>query len=368
MPRKTRKIRYAVVGLGHIAQVAMLPAFAHARRNSVLTALVSDDPIKRRELSRRYGVRDTFDYAHFEQCLDGVDAVYIAVPNALHRTFTERSAQAGVHVLCEKPLAVTAADCEAMIAACDRSGVKLMTAYRLHFEQANLEAMELARRGRLGDLKLFNATFSMRVKPDNIRADRELGGGTLYDIGVYCINAARYLFGSEPKEVFAASVNAVPDRLPEIDETTSAILRFDGERVASFVTSFNAADVSAYRLVGTKGTLHMEPAFEYAEGLSYTLTVNGRTTTHRTRKRDQFAAQLLYFSDCVLDSRDPEPDGWEGLQDVRIIEALYASANAGKPMPVPPFIKRQRPTIAQDIRLPPTDKPKTVRTQAPSEE
>ena len=127
-----------------------------------------------------------------------------------------------------------------------------------------------------------------------------MGGGTLYDIGVYCINAARYLFRAEPKEVMAISVNSGTAKLDEIDESTGALLRFDGERVAAFVTSFNAADVASYRIVGTKGQLHVDPAYEYAEGLAYELTVNGKTTRKRIGKRDQFAPELLYFSDCIL--------------------------------------------------------------------
>ena len=162
-----------------------------------------------------------------------------------------------------------------------------------------------------------------------------MGGGSLYDIGVYCINAARYLFRAEPREVMAISVNSGAAKLAEIDESTGALLRFDGERVAAFVTSFNAADVASYRIVGSKGHVHVEPAYEYAEGLEYELTIEGKTTRKRIGKRDQFAPQLLYFSDCILKNREPEPSGEEGLQDVRIVQALYKSARTGKAVPIP---------------------------------
>src|SRR5689334_7091572 len=161
MPRKVskeaKKIRYAVVGLGHIAQVAVLPAFAHAE-NSELAALVSDDPEKRAKLGRKYKVK-AFSYAEYDDCLRSgrVDAVYIALPNHLHREYSERAARAGVHVLCEKPMAVTARDCEAMIRAARKNRVKLMIAYRLHFERANLEAAKIARSGRLGELRFFSS-------------------------------------------------------------------------------------------------------------------------------------------------------------------------------------------------------------------
>ena len=172
---------------------------------------------------------------------------------------------------------------------------KLMVAYRLHFETINLAAMELARRGELGDLEFFTSSFSMTVRRGDIRTKREYGGGTLYHIGVYCINAARNLFRMEPTEVSAVSFNSGLKSLAEIDETTAATLRFGDERVATFITSFNAADVAAYRIVGTKGQLHADPAYEYAEGLEYTVEIDGKKTTKRAGKRDQFAPELVLF-------------------------------------------------------------------------
>jgi predicted dehydrogenase len=365
--KKQNKVRYAVVGLGHIAQVAMLPAFAHAKRNSVLAALVSDDQAKRKALSKKYRV-PSYSYEEYDACLEGVDAVYIALPNSMHAEYSIRAAKAGVHVLCEKPLAATVDECEQMIEACDTSGVKLMVAYRLHFEEINLNAIDLVRRGRIGEPKFFNSSFSMTVRPGDIRTKRDLGGGTLYDIGVYCINAARGLFRAEPKEVMALSVNSGPAKLSEIDESTAAALRFDGERIAAFVTSFNADDVASYRIVGTKGQLHVNPAYEYAEGLAYELTVNGKTTRRRIGKRDQFAPELLYFSDCILKNREPEPSGEEGLQDVRIVQALYESADTGKVVQVPPFTPRARPSGRQRITRPGIAKPDLIKVQSASED
>ena len=363
--KHNRKIRYAVVGLGHIAQVAMLPAFAHARRNSQLVALVSDDETKRRAVSKKYRV-PAYSYEEYDACLEQVDAVYIALPNSLHAEYSIRAARAGVHVLCEKPMAVTADECEQMIEARETSGVKLMIAYRLHFEEINLNAIDLVRRGRIGEPKYFNSSFSMSVRPGDIRTKRDLGGGTLYDIGVYCINAARGLFRAEPKEVVALSVNSGPAKLNDIDESTGAVLRFDGERVATFVTSFNADDVAAYRIVGTKGQLHVNPAYEYATGLAYELTVNGKTTRRRIGKRDQFAPQLLYFSDCIRRNRQPEPSGEEGMQDVRIVQALYESSETGKAVGIAPFEPAKRPSGEQRISRPGIHKPQLVRAESAS--
>ncbi len=357
-------VRYAVVGLGHIAQVAVLPAFAHAR-NSQLAAVVSGDRAKRREIAGRYRVA-AFGYDDYEACLEQVDAVYIALPNSQHAEFTVRAAAAGVHVLCEKPMAVTVAECRRMIAACARHDVKLMIAYRLHFEEINLKAIDLIRQGRIGEPKFFNSSFSMTVRRGDVRTRRAFGGGTLYDIGVYCINAARYLFRAEPTEVVAVSVNSGVKALAEIDESTAAILRFDGGRVASFVTSFNGASVAEYRIVGTKGDLHVDPAYEYAEGLGYALTVDGRTQRRRIGKRDQFAPELLHFSDCILRDRTPEPSGEEGLQDVRIVQALYRSAQTGAAVAIPAFRKTRRPTGRQRVSRPGIRKPALVKVQSAS--
>ena len=343
----------------------MLPAFAHAR-NSRLVAVVSGDRAKRRAIAKRYGLEHAYPYEAFEECLQHVDAVYIALPNSQHAEYTVRAARAGVHVLCEKPMAVTVEECQQMNDACAQARVKLMVAYRLHFEEINLRAVDLVRRGRIGVPKYFNSSFSMTVRRGDIRTRRECGGGTLYDIGVYCINAARYLFRAEPLEVMAVSVNGGGATLAEVDESTAAVLRFSSGRVASFVTSFNADDVAAYRIVGTKGHLHVDPAYEYAEGLAYTLTVNGKVTRKRIGKRDQFAPELLHFSDCIRKDRMPEPSGAEGLQDVRIVQALYESARRGEAVGIPVYREVTRPTGRQKISRPGVKKPRLVKVQSAS--
>ncbi|MEO6463136.1 MAG: Gfo/Idh/MocA family oxidoreductase, partial [Candidatus Eisenbacteria bacterium] len=296
------------------------------------------------------------------------DAVYIALPNSLHRAYAERAAMHGVHILCEKPLAVTGEDCEAMIRAAEVGRVKLMTAYRLHFEAANMRAVEIAGSGKLGDPRLFTSTFTMQVRPGDIRLQRALGGGTLYDIGVYCIQAARYLFRSDPIEVQAFQVAGKDHRFGEVDEMTSAMLRFPGDRLASFIVSFGAADVSAYRLVGTKGSLVLDPAYEYAGERRMRVTIDERTRERVFKPSDQFAAELLHFSDSILHDRDPEPSGVEGWIDVQIIEALLRSAASGRPekLDLPP--RSRRPSARQVIHRPPVRKPALVRVQSPHED
>jgi len=368
MENPKNKVRYAVVGLGHISQVAVLPAFKHAGRNSTLVSIVTDDRTKRREIAKKYRLDQTYSYREYERCLEKVDAVYIALPNSMHAEYTIRAAKAGVHVLCEKPMAVTVNECQRMINACKKNRVKLMVAYRLHFEEINLNAIDLIRKGQIGEPKFFNSSFSMTVRPGNIRTQADLGGGTLYDIGIYCINAARYLFRSEPTEVLAMSVNSGAKKLAEIDESSAAVLRFSDDRLAAFVTSFNAADVGSYEIVGTKGQIRVDPAYEYAEGLRYELTVNGKKKEKTIGKRDQFAPELLYFSDCILNDRTPEPSGEEGMQDVRIIQTLYRSAKMGRSVRIPPFANSKRPSTAQIIRRPGIRKPRLVKAASAGEE
>jgi glucose-fructose oxidoreductase len=357
-----------VVGLGHIAQVAVLPAFAHAAQNSQVTALVSGNPTKLKQVSKRYGIPHTYSYRDYDRCLkDGhVDAVYIALPNSMHCEYTVRAARAGIHVLCEKPMAVTSEECRQMIKVAKQARVKLMVAYRLHFEEANMTAVDLIRSRKLGSARFFNSVFTMQVRPGDIRVKRKYGGGTLYDIGVYCINAARYLFGENPVEVSAFTVSGVDRRFKEVDEMTGALLRFPQDRLGTFVCSFGATDVSAYEVVGSKGRIRVEPAYEYVGELKQQITINGKTRERSFPMRDQFAPELLYFSECILTGRDPEPSGEEGLNDIRVIEALYRSAETRRPVKLTGLSTSQRPTTKQIIKRPPVKKPPLVQVQSPS--
>lgn len=363
-----RRIRWAVVGLGHISQVAVLPAFRNARRGSELVALVSGDEEKRAKLARRHRV-PAFDYDELERCIErcGVEAVYLGVPNHLHCDHAIRAMRAGAHVLCEKPMAVTSGECEQMMEVAAARGVKLMVAYRLHFERANLEAVEVARSGRIGEPRLFQSTFTMQVREGNVRlAPRQKGGGPLFDIGIYCVNAARYLFRAEPVEVNALAARQHDPRFSEVDSCVAVTMRFPDERLATFSCSFGAADVSAYRIVGTRGDIAMEPAYEYAESLAWRLTVDGRTRTRRFRKRDQFAPELIHFADCIRDDEEPGPSGEEGWTDVRIVEAIHDSIDHGRPVWLDLPERLRRPSLEQEIRRPPVRKPVPVEAESAS--
>jgi len=345
-----KPVRYAVVGLGFISQLTVLPAFANARRNSRLAALVSGDAAKRRELGRLYDV-PTYSYDEYDALLASgdVDAVYLGLPNHLHREYTVRAARAGVHVLCEKPLAVTEADCRAMVAACRRGRVKLMTAYRLHFEKMTLRAIRAARDGTIGRAHLFDSSFSFRITRANVRLMKASeGGGPLYDIGVYCINAVRHLFGAEPIEAFATLAGG-RGRSRQAEESASCILRFPGDRLATFQVSFDSATTGEYRVVGTKGVLRAAPAYGFSEKLRLTIAAGGKAKTAEFPRSDHFGPQLIHFSDCVRRNREPGPSGDEGLADVRIIRALYESAKRGRPVRLAPRRARPAPSLAQQV-------------------
>jgi glucose-fructose oxidoreductase len=200
------------------------------------------------------------------------------------------------------------------------------------------------------------------VVPGNVRVRRETGGGVLWDIGIYCINAARNLYRDEPLEVRAATAG----QLDEVEESVSAFLRFSNERLATFTASFGSAKVSEYRLAGTKGDVAVEPAYDYARPLKHRVTLDGEMRERRFAKRDQFAPELLYFSDCILQNRTPEPGGDEGLADVRVIRALYRAAETGRPVELAPFATREHPSLEQEIRRPPIAKPEVIHATGPS--
>lgn len=356
--------RYAVVGLGWIAQDSILPAFRAAKSNSRLTALVSDDPEKLKQLGRQYDVEHLYQYDEFEDCLSSgeIDAVFIALPNHLHCQYSVAAAKAGIHVLCEKPMASTVAECRKMIAAATESDVRLMIAYRLHFEPANLGAIELANSGDIGDPRIVMANYTQQIEPGNVRLDRERGGGVLPDIGIYCLNAARAIFRSEPEEVFAMAASGADPRFSEVSEMVAATLRFPGQRLAQFTCSFGAARTSVLTLIGSEGSLRLDPAFSHRMKPRGTVKVGERQRTLNYPELDQFAAELVYFSNCIQRNSEPSPSGWEGMADVQIIAALQKSIVEGIPIRVDSIHPPRRPSVINEIRLTPSRKTRLARS------
>lgn len=359
-------VRYAVVGAGWISQAAFLPGVAQSG-NSVVTALVTGDEVKATALAGRYGIEHVHGYADYDQLLTSgdIDAIYLALPNDMHRQYALPALQRGIHVLLEKPMATSEADCEAMIEAARNGNAKLMIAYRLHFEPATLAAIELVRAGKLGRVRAFSAMFSQSVAPSNHRASHGYWAGPVSDMGVYPINAVRNLFGEEPVEVSACGVRH-PDLPFNFDDTVSVTLRFADHRVAQFVVCYSGANVDQYRILGTKGDLEVSPGFTFGVGLRHHLTLDGKTQERAFDATDQFGGELQYFSDCILNNREPEPDGEEGLADVRVLAAIERALESGQPQNLSPFQRHRRMEAAQVRKLPPVPAPDLVDAAEPS--
>jgi predicted dehydrogenase len=364
--QKRNKVRYAVVGGGWIAQAAFMPGVSHTG-NSEMTALISGDPEKIRVLGDRYKVR-SWRYEQYAEALASgeFDAVYIALPNDKHCEYAVPALQAGVHVLLEKPMATSEADCEAIMAAARESGAKLMVAYRLHFEQATLDAIKLIRSGRIGTPRLFSSVFTQHVAASNHRAKHGYWAGPVTDMGPYPINAARMIFGTEPTEVSAMGMRDA--ELPfDFDHTVSVTLRFPGDRLAQFTVSYAGNPVGQYRVVGDKGDLELNPGYTFGSGLKHHLTVGEASSEREYPATDQFGGELRYFSRCILDNTAPEPDGAEGLADVRILCAIERALATGNRETIRGAGAAHAPPSSQAEQLPAVDSPDLVDAAAPGE-
>lgn len=364
--RTSNNVRYAVVGLGWISQEVVLPGFGNAK-HSQLAALVTGDPDKAGQLGSEYKVPRSVGYDDYDALLRSgdIDAVYIGLPNSMHKDFTIRAAQAGVHVLCEKPMAGNVAECEEMIRAAEQNNVRLMIAYRLHFEPGNLRAIHAIQNGEIGEPRIFSSVFTQQVAEHNIRLKKNLDGGPLMDMGVYPINACRYLFQDEPIEVTGAGIRSEDPRFSEVHEGMTGILRFTGERLGVFTCSFGAAAADSYQVVGTKGELWMKPAYDYHSELKLITHIAGKQKETAFKKVDQFGAEIEYFSDCILNNREPEPSGYEGLADIRIVQALLESMRSGRPVKLEPFERKHRPGQHQLFDKSPVKARRIVKAQSP---
>ncbi|MEA3390777.1 Gfo/Idh/MocA family protein [Sphingobium sp. CCH11-B1] len=328
---QTRKIGYAVVGLGSYATRQIMPNFAGCD-SARLVALVSGTPAKLEQYGAQYNIPGThrYSYADFDRIRDNpdIDVVYIVLPNSMHAEYSIRAAQAGKHVMCEKPMAVSVAECQAMIAASKKAGKKLMIGYRSRFEQYNRLAIDLARSGHVGPTRLITAEHGFPAQPNQWRLDRPLsGGGSLMDIGIYSLNAARYLTGEEPVEVSAVeSTDRNDPRFKTVEDRINFMLRFPSGIIANCVSSYSSSH-NGYRVIGTRGYIDMEPATPY-QGQSMTIRKDGVAAPRvlPAAPKTQFAGQLDHLAECILTNSTPIVAGEEGLADMRVIEAIYRSA------------------------------------------
>ena len=339
--RKPRKVGFAIVGLGSYALRTIMPQFANCR-SSRLAALVSGTPDKLRRVAQEYGVPEgsLYSYANFDRIRDNpdVDVVYVILPNSMHAEYVIRAAAAGKHVLCEKPMAVSSAECEAMIAACRRAGRKLMIGYRSRFEPHNRHAIRLAHEGAVGRPRFLQSEHGFPIgDPAQWRLNRALaGGGSLMDIGIYSIQALRYVTGEEPSSVTAReSTDRSDPRFREVEDRLDWNFLYPSGLIGHGFSSYSSGH-NRIRLTGESGWIEMEPATGYS-GHRMRVAREGKeeaVTPPPGPAGNQFVGQLDHMAECVLEDREPLVGGAEGLRDLRIIEAIYRSAREGRTVPV----------------------------------
>ncbi|PSJ36528.1 Gfo/Idh/MocA family protein [Allosphingosinicella deserti] len=334
--RPGRKIGYAIVGLGYYATRIIMPQFANCR-SSRLTALVSGDMAKARTFAAQYDVpeRSLYTYDTFDRIRDNpdVDVVYVILPNSMHAEYTIRSAQAGKHVVTEKPMSVSVSEAEAMVAACRKAGRKLAVGYRSHFQPHNILAMKLSRDGSIGTRRYVHAEHGfVQGDPTKWRLKKALaGGGSLMDMGVYSVQAMRYLTGEEPAAITARSSTDRKDpRFAEVEDMISWTFEFPSGVIGHGMSSYSS-NHNHVRLTGDKGRIDLEPATPY-EGQALRIARGGkeeRLDPPPGPAVNQFVGQLDHMAECILNDRPPLISGEMGLQDMRIVDAIYRSAAGG---------------------------------------
>lgn len=328
-----KKIRWGVISTANIGRWAVNPAI-QASKNGELVAVASRDEARAREFAAEGGI--PIVYGSYEQLLadDGIDAVYIPLPNSMHREWTIRAAEAGKHVLCEKPLALSEAECREMADAADANGVKLMEAFMYRFHPRSELMIDMMRNGHIGELRMIQSAFTFRLRsPDNIRLDPRLGGGSLMDVGCYCVNLSRTAAGCEPVEAQAVAVQSASG----VDEMMTGTLRFPNDLLASFQCGLNTKRREAYELGGTEACLRVADAFlpgdddvvieEHRDG--------AEPVVHPIAGVDEYRLMVEHFADCALTGAAPRYPATEAALNMRAIEALYASArNNGAPVAI----------------------------------
>ncbi|ULH17113.1 Gfo/Idh/MocA family oxidoreductase (plasmid) [Deinococcus sp. KNUC1210] len=333
--RQSRRVGFAVVGLGELSAEEIIPAL-RTSQHAYLAAVVTAEPDKGRAFAAAAGLKDSdaYTYEQFGELAqrDDVQAVYIVLPNNLHREYVEQAARMGKHVLCEKPLASNTQDAEAIVKACHDAGVKLMVAYRIQYTPHHWAAKHAIAAGKLGAIKLMDSIHTqVEDDPSVWRLNLEqAGGGPLPDVGIYSLNTLRFLTGLEPEWVFAAQYQPTDDpRFKEVEESVSFMLGFPGGLIANCLTSYGADKTTTVRVLGDQGTAVLDPAFPYV-GLKLRLIDKKGETTPSFPDYDQFGLEVDHFAQCIQQGKEPYTPGEEGVQDHRLMDAIYESARSGK--------------------------------------
>jgi len=327
-----RKIGYCIVGLGRISMQHFMPAVKMTQKSKV-TALVSGHRDKAERMATEYGVPSSsiYNYENYDEIArnPNIDAVYIALPNSMHAEYTIRAATAGKHVLCEKPMATSVEDSRGMIQACKSAGKRLMIAYRCQYEPANLRALQLIRQGRLGSIQSIESAFGFPIAPNEWRLDKKLaGGGPLMDVGIYCLNASRYLTGQEPTDVMAfSSVVDHDGRFAQVEETLSWTMKFPNGALAACTCTYGSMMLGYFRVRGSRGTIMMEPAFNY-DKLHLSAQIDGEQNIEFVPDDPDpmhFVREADHMADCILQNKEPKTPGEEGLRDMELMARIYGA-------------------------------------------
>jgi predicted dehydrogenase len=332
-----KKVGFAVVGLGSIAQSSVLPAFSHSKK-ARLVALVSRDKKKAARLAHKFKTPAFYAYEEYAACLANpeVDAVYVATPQGEHAPLTVQAARAGKHVLCEKPLAATVEQSALMVDACQKHHVSLMTAYRKYFEPSTRFLKQLIQGGALGRIDVIHTAFSELHVPGKslewLLDSKLAGGGPLMDLGIYCVNTSRWLVGEDPVEVSAEAWKHDAVRFREVEEGISFRMQFSRGLVVQGSSSYGAVMSSFIYVQGTMGWALMTPAFDFNEERRLTGKIKGHQIARRFKVMDEFAPELDAFASAIQNKRKIEPDGVQGHRDMIILQSIYESARNRKPV------------------------------------
>ena len=331
-PAPARKLGWALVGLGSLSTNQIAPALQNTS-HSKLVAVVTGTPEKGVKWREKYGLpaEKVYNYENFDTIAKDpdIDVVYIVLPNGMHREFVVRAAKAGKHVFCEKPMANTPDDCRAMIAACDAAKRQLGVAYRCQFEAHHREAIRFAREKTFGELQHIDAGFGFSIgDPTQWRLRKNLaGGGALMDVGVYALQACRYLSGEEPVEVSALETKTDPVKFAEVDETINWLMKFPSGLTAKCLTTYHFNGCEGFTAYGTKGRFGMQPAFGYGNFKGWTSNPQIPLAFPHV---DHFLTEMDAFSKAILEDKPFTPDDTEGLRDLLVVDAIYRSIASGK--------------------------------------
>lgn len=328
-----KKIGWCIVALGRISMDHFMPGMLQSRTGRIV-ALVSGHRPKAEQQAAMYAVPDNaiYNYENYDRIASNkeIDAVYIALPNSMHAEYTIRAAKAGKHVLCEKPMATSVADSQAMIDTCRTAGKKLMIAYRCQYEPVNLKAISLIHSGAIGSVQAIESANGFNIARGEWRLNRKLaGGGPLMDVGIYSLNASRYLTGEEPGDIRAnASVVDHDGRFTEVEENVGWTMKFPSGIMASCNTTYGGDMNGFYRVHGSKGMIELSPAFGY-EGIHLRAQIWGQPPIDMPSPQhgyEQFTVEADYFADCIRKNKEPRSDGEEGLRDMKYMQAIYKAA------------------------------------------